>query len=1017
MRLIFLLCAILNLSLSICAQSTKLSDLEKQSNDIQKELNEKETILSSKLAEYDSILQSRINYALNVSNKLKTKETEFQHVTLHKIMFFENMSKTSIYCPNPKKSKLILSFINTVDLASKNIICHFFNNFQIEKIPFDFFISDSSLILFSRDNANIIYEKISISNMSLVEKLIKKTAITKIEDNEVFLSKLINISTSDIQEKKLLLLQKDSLFEFIKGTELISNERSTMIETSKKEISKSSFKLTSLSNQILELKAKDNSNNFYSCKTKMINGVEICLSPLSTMQFRNGDPIKIAKTPGEYRNFNNARIPACHYIDFDEKNKFLGLQYNDYALADPRDIVPYGFHRLNRLDFQSLKDHAIFKLDTEIKCGLCHNGLYDDYESCSCNSWTKDQLKYNVCKKCDGSKIIYTGKKIKCPGCNGSGKLKFTTNQGKKFYIFASKSTDLRDLEIVKVNYKGELEDAYPSDPGNPQILLVKDKQITYSDTFDFYRVGDIEIMKNLLKVDQFKNGDKILRIEDPIEWELALRNKIPAYCTNEKTGGGFLYNIHAINDSRGLIPKYWRKINSEDFYNINYHQHHDLERSSYYSPEINCSMLWKTFYSPIKSNISIRNGYADYIEISKDDIIHGNITNGSSGYLICTRDARTTVEERKDQNINEQIEEFFVKSTCNNKIGLSNLYWEGENYRRGYYKNEDNLKNEVSQHSIIDYYPIYNCFGDSLLNLLYQSNYSPLFDEHNELKLIGIPGYFDSISNTFQFEFGDRYHGGNNLIGLIIKQIKMADNRMIFLGKKIEVDLNGSTIFLDTLFIFDELFFGKISDGEKYEREYEISFSPRWNKLFNDPLSNFHLTSYNTYFDKPGWETSVSGYYWGAEQETQLKKIYNFFETNNKNQNQLASTDIDSILSSIGDFKRDEFINASFPGGSLALKNFINNFIKTQFTDESLENCNYNCYFRDVQMNITFHLDQFGNILNPEITELNKECLKSCLNKYITSLFETMPNWIPAYKNGEAVNVSVTLPINFSFD
>ena len=50
-----------------------------------------------------------------------------------------------------------------------------------------------------------------------------------------------------------------------------------------------------------------------------------------------------------------------------------------------------------------------------------------------------------------------------------------------------------------------------------------------------------------------------------------------------------------------------------------------------------------------------------------------------------------------------------------------------------------------------------------------------------------------------------------------------------------------------------------------------------------------------------------MSGYYWGAEQETQLKKIYDFFKNNNKNQNQLASTDIDSILSSIGDFKRDE--------------------------------------------------------------------------------------------------------------
>jgi len=1015
MRLIFLLFIILNLSQSIYSQSTKLSDLEKQSNDIQKELTEKQTILHSKLAEYDSILKSRINYAQNVSNELKTKEIQFQHITLHKVVFFENTAISNIYYPNPKKAKLIHSFLHTIDLVSNNIICHFFNNFQIEKIPFDFFLSDSSLVLFSRDNTNLTFEKILISNMDVVEKLIKKSAIIKVKDNELFLSNIINISNSEIQAKKLFLLQKDSLSNFLKSTELISHERSKMIEASKKEINELSFKLISSQNEILELKAKDNSNNFYSCKSKTINGVEICLSPLSSMQFRNGDSIKLAKTPSMYRDFNAACIPACHYVDFDEKNKFLGLQYNDYALTDSRNIIPYGFHRLNRHDFQSIKDNVVFNMYSEIKCGLCNNGLYDDYERCSCNSWTKDQQKYNVCKKCNGSKIIYTGNKIKCPGCNGSGKRKRSTNQGKIFYIFASKSSNLRDYECAKVNYRGELELGYSNDYYK-YILLVKDKEITYSDTFDFYRVGDIEIMKTLLKVDQFKNGDKILRIEDQIEWELALKNKIPAYCSNEKTGGGFLYNIHAINDSRGLIPKNWRKINSEDFYHINYHQHQDWERHWYSSPETECRLLWKTFFSPIKSNISIRDHLADYIEISKDDIIHGNLINGSSGYIICTRDASTTVEERKDQYTSEQIEELILKSTCNSKLGLSNLYWEGKEYRRGFYKNEPNLKEEIYQHSIIDYYPIYNSFGDSLLNFLYQSNYSQLFDEHKELKLIGIPGYFDSISTTFLYEFGDRYYGGNNLEGLIVRQINTADNNIKFLVKRIEFDLNGSRIYIDTLELRDELFLTSDKIGVP---RYSLGFTPRWNKCFNDPISNFHITSGSTFFDNPGWETLVSGNYWGDEQKTQLENIYDFFESNDKNQNYMVSTDFDSLLSSIDNFKRDEFINASFPGGPIALTNYLNNFLNTQYTVEILDNCDngWSCPVLDVKMNISFHVDQFGVIFNPMITELNKDCLKNCLNRFLLSFTENMPRWIPAYKNGEAINVSVTLPINFSFN
>ena len=58
--------------------------------------------------------------------------------------------------------------------------------------------------------------------------------------------------------------------------------------------------------------------NYSKFKTKNVNGIEICTTPLTVREFRNGDEIKKARTEGEWIKFNELKIPSYHFKDFDE---------------------------------------------------------------------------------------------------------------------------------------------------------------------------------------------------------------------------------------------------------------------------------------------------------------------------------------------------------------------------------------------------------------------------------------------------------------------------------------------------------------------------------------------------------------------------------------------------------------------------------------------------------------------------------------------------------------------------
>jgi uncharacterized protein (TIGR02145 family) len=66
---------------------------------------------------------------------------------------------------------------------------------------------------------------------------------------------------------------------------------------------------------------------------------------LNASTYRNGDPIRYARTPEEWVDAAEKKEGAWCYYDNDPKNgEFYGKLYNWYAVNDSRGLAPKGYH-------------------------------------------------------------------------------------------------------------------------------------------------------------------------------------------------------------------------------------------------------------------------------------------------------------------------------------------------------------------------------------------------------------------------------------------------------------------------------------------------------------------------------------------------------------------------------------------------------------------------------------------------------------------------------------------------
>ena len=82
----------------------------------------------------------------------------------------------------------------------------------------------------------------------------------------------------------------------------------------------------------------------------------------------------------------------------------------------------------------------------------------------------------------------------------------------------------------------------------------------TTSKDYKTLKIGSQTWITENLNTDRFRNGELIPEAKTADEWELAEKNKQPAWCyyNNDSVNGekyGKLYNWYAVNDSRGLAP------------------------------------------------------------------------------------------------------------------------------------------------------------------------------------------------------------------------------------------------------------------------------------------------------------------------------------------------------------------------------------------------------------------------------------------------------------------------------
>lgn len=118
-------------------------------------------------------------------------------------------------------------------------------------------------------------------------------------------------------------------------------------------------------------------------------------------------------------------------------------------------------------------------------------------------------------------------------------------------YSFADKASRVKDnLELSDYGYllrrqiREEIEKNYNSNG-------------SVEKEYSTVTIGNKTWMKENLNVTTFSNGDAIPFAATAAEWNLASKNKKPAWCYNSKKG--VLYNYYAVIDPRGLAPKGFR--------------------------------------------------------------------------------------------------------------------------------------------------------------------------------------------------------------------------------------------------------------------------------------------------------------------------------------------------------------------------------------------------------------------------------------------------------------------------
>ncbi len=269
---------------------------------------------------------------------------------------------------------------------------------------------------------------------------------------------------------------------------------------------------------------------------------------LTSITFNNGEPIPEAKTFTDWEKFSMSNQPV--FI----KKLVNGTEYyfyNWYAVSDnrgvinekwiipnqseiiiwnaysPIEIVPVGIVS-EQGDFSKVTDQNYFWTTSEYN----EKGKRESAVSFSISTVNNDEIELKQAYKQEGFLVLVVEKE----------KMSIAIKEAAKLMLDVKKSSST----IVNNTTKTETNSTKGSTTTTKDYKTVK--------------IGNQIWMTENLNVDRFRNGDLIPEAKTVDEWELAEKNKQPAWCyyNNDPANGkkyGKLYNWYAVNDSRGLAP------------------------------------------------------------------------------------------------------------------------------------------------------------------------------------------------------------------------------------------------------------------------------------------------------------------------------------------------------------------------------------------------------------------------------------------------------------------------------
>jgi uncharacterized protein (TIGR02145 family) len=264
-------------------------------------------------------------------------------------------------------------------------------------ITFVFFLFFNGFSQSKKEQIQILNNKLNELNSQLESKNSKIRNIeNKVNELSAQLERQLKNYDSLYNQKELyfgLLVQKSDSLKFLYNqiTEIRKNQSSSYLENEGS-------------------KTEANSLITGDYKDTIIGSQTWMTENLSTLKFKNGDAIPVAKTEKEWINANVNKKPICCYYNFDKSSGVV--YYNVWAVLDPRGLAPKGWRVPTIVDFETLVKEVGDSCSRKLKStDKWEEFIWNvgGYESCrNCRGWSYEYQSKVPCHVCMDRRKVWS---------------------------------------------------------------------------------------------------------------------------------------------------------------------------------------------------------------------------------------------------------------------------------------------------------------------------------------------------------------------------------------------------------------------------------------------------------------------------------------------------------------------------------------------------------------------------------------------------------------------------------